>query len=146
MCIRDRPTSITRDGHRHEYKPSRTNKQHQGPNTAQSESASPLHLLSPITTCKHTPPRARHNTHILTPPTETHQIQQIPVPHQGDTQHRPQALQEMETDTDTNHPGPQATPTYKHKTARVSLSTSSSLSNHNLQTHTSKGKTQTLTP
>ena len=85
----------------------------------------------------------RHNTHILTPPTETHQTHQIPVPHQGDTQHRPQALQEMETDTDTNHPGPQATPRYKHKTDRVSLSTSSSsLSNHNFKTHASKSKTQ----
>ena len=73
---------------------------------------------------------------------ETHQTQQIPVPHQDDTQHRPHALQEMETDMDTNHPGPQATPRYKHKTARVSLSTSLSLSNHNLQTHTSKSKTQ----
>ena len=40
---------------------------------------------------------------------ETHQKQQIPVPHHVDTQHRPQALQEMVTDTDTNHPGPQAT-------------------------------------
>ena len=60
---------------------------------------------------------------MLTPPMETHQIQQIPVPDQGDTQHRPQALQEMETDMDTNHPGPQATPTYKHKTDRVSHST-----------------------
>ena len=79
----------------------------------------------------------------MSPPTETHQKQRIPVPHQGDTQHRPQASQYMETDTDTNHPGPQATPRYKHKTARVSLFYFIfSLSNHNLQTHTAKSKTQ----
>ena len=101
------PTSITRDGNSPGNKPSsKTSNVKVQTQNSQGQPLYFFHRLSPITTCKHTPPRARHNTHILTSPTETHQKQQSPVPHQGDTQHRPQAFQEMKTDTDTNHPGP----------------------------------------
>ena len=63
------PTSITRDGNRHGYKPSRaTSNTKVQTRNSQGQPLSASSSFSPSTTCKHTPPRPRHNTHILTPP------------------------------------------------------------------------------
>ena len=91
---------------------------------------------------------SKHNLQTHTSKTKTHHslpdTTQVPVPHQGDTQHRPHALQVMQTHTETNHPGTQE----HHSSAHIKQTGSSlsllhllSLSKHNLQTHTSKTKT-----